>query len=548
MKKFLAGILFALALFAAPVSALAQGCNDASGFLKSFGQIPLGNLLALGPDCQHVQNAGQSISGPGLSIPGNIAFWQDTSGTSLGAAAVFHGVNPGSSALYSQIDSNGLASGVFNAMMISIGPALTNAEQFGSGGARLDQGIVGTGTISTSTGSVYGITGFGKSLAGAGANAIGVGAWGLCGATGCSVWAGADAIHNALTLAANSGFDANSIMGREIDVNIRFKLGGIEPVISQLMGLNITGGGDTAVAQGSAASVGPLNVNNGTKWATAFATRAGASQVAFVAGPNASSGVSVPTQPIQLIGVDSGGVGLTYSIFGDGAKNFTIQSPLNGFVALGDIAGNYINVSATLGGAKVKFPALAAAGVIINGATGILSSSLSLSGLTAVTAGVDGSAFIIGPGGTGANNSFLKLLGSNATAQGAELKFTKNDVSTTSWFIGHVSAIEAAGASSDLEYFNQNTSVRTMRLSIADDSVTFASTVNATSGTVGAINTLGGIGAAKDIFAGGTIRYNTGLSANGSLGVTKTCTIAAGQVLTFTLGILTATSGTAGCV
>lgn len=46
----------------------------------------------------------------------------------------------------------------------------------------------------------------------------------------------------------------------------------------------------------------------------------------------------------------------------------------------------------------------------------------------------------------------------------------------------------------------------------------------------------------------GIVNYQTGIQANGTAGITKTCTIAVGNVLTFTLGILTATSGVAGCV
>lgn len=46
----------------------------------------------------------------------------------------------------------------------------------------------------------------------------------------------------------------------------------------------------------------------------------------------------------------------------------------------------------------------------------------------------------------------------------------------------------------------------------------------------------------------GQIAAQNGFIANNLAGINKTCTIAVGQVLTFTLGILTATSGTAGCV
>lgn len=48
--------------------------------------------------------------------------------------------------------------------------------------------------------------------------------------------------------------------------------------------------------------------------------------------------------------------------------------------------------------------------------------------------------------------------------------------------------------------------------------------------------------------ASGVINAVAGYKVNGTAGITKTCTIAVGNVLTFTLGILTATSGVAGCV
>lgn len=144
---------------------------------------------------------------------------------------------------------------------------------------------------------------------------------------------------------------------------------------------------------------------------------------------------------------------------------------------------------------------------------------------SALVAGTDGSIATIGPGGTGATSSFLKLLGANATAQGAVIKFSKNDAGTTDWFLGHLSRVEATGTSSDLEYFNVATSVRTMRLAIADDSVAFASTVNATSGTAGAINTLGGVGATKDVWAGANVIATGAHIAKGSapVGTTGSC-------------------------
>ncbi len=72
-------------------------------------------------------------------------------------------------------------------------------------------------------------------------------------------------------------------------------------------------------------------------------------------------------------------------------------------------------------------------------------------------------------------------------------------------------------------------------------------TTASTSKTTGSIINSGGFGNSGAIWTD-TLVYTTGISANGSAGITRTCTIAVGNVLTFTLGILTATSGAAGCV
>lgn len=65
MKK-LAGIFFVAFLSFYANAASAQLCNDNSGFLKSFGPIPLGDTVILGPDCQHLQDGGTSGGGAGV--------------------------------------------------------------------------------------------------------------------------------------------------------------------------------------------------------------------------------------------------------------------------------------------------------------------------------------------------------------------------------------------------------------------------------------------------------------------------------------------------
>lgn len=44
----------------------AQVCNSPSGFVQSFGNIPIGNILVLGPDCTHIQDGG--LPGGGANI------------------------------------------------------------------------------------------------------------------------------------------------------------------------------------------------------------------------------------------------------------------------------------------------------------------------------------------------------------------------------------------------------------------------------------------------------------------------------------------------
>lgn len=84
--------LFSLAaLVSLALPANAQQCNSASGFLKSFGEIPLGNILVLGPDCEHVQDGGGTASGNvvgpafGSTTAGQFALWADTTGRVLKA-------------------------------------------------------------------------------------------------------------------------------------------------------------------------------------------------------------------------------------------------------------------------------------------------------------------------------------------------------------------------------------------------------------------------------------------------------------------------------
>lgn len=228
---------------------------------------------------------------------------------------------------------------------------------------------------------------------------------------------------------------------------------------------------------GGGGGVQPTGISPGTGVATALATNVGTAG-AFVVNGGA---LGTPTSGV--------GTNLTGTASGLTAGHVTTNANLTGPITS---SGNATSIAAQTG----------------TGSTFAMSAGPTFTGTVQVTsillAGVDGSRFTLGPGGTGALNGQLFINGSNATGQGADIIFAKNSSSgSNSWFLGHVSAIEGTGTSTDLEYFNQATSGRTMRLSSADDSVAFASIINATSGTVGAINTLGGIGVSKDIWGNG---------------------------------------------
>lgn len=278
--------------------------------------------------------------GPTTSVVGNIAFWNSTDGTKLGAPLAFQSGNPGNAALYSTIASPGTGTAVNNAMQVSLGTPITSTEQWGGSvnGARLDQAIVGTATISTSTGSAYGVTGFGKSLGTALANVIGVGGWGYCAATNSSCWAGADSVHNAdaPNTVPNVGFSVNSMIAHEFDISIHLLPGAVEPTIAQLFAIDIAGAGESSANQGTAVSIGPLSNTTSAKWATGFMTRAGAALTAFTAGPTAVSGNNLASQPFVFQSTGGTGLPVSSQMYADGSANilFNASSGLHNFGAL----------------------------------------------------------------------------------------------------------------------------------------------------------------------------------------------------------------------
>jgi len=88
MGNTVKGLFAALFIFVAGISsAHSQTCNDPSGFLKSLGPISLGNLLILGPDCQHVQDGG-APQGTSININSILSYGGNGNGTFNNSAAI----------------------------------------------------------------------------------------------------------------------------------------------------------------------------------------------------------------------------------------------------------------------------------------------------------------------------------------------------------------------------------------------------------------------------------------------------------------------------
>lgn len=86
-----------IAALLAPQRLHAQVCNDPSGFIKSFGSINLGDLLVMGPDCQH------AVDGGSLGLTGgNIVFPEQCGATGDG----FHDDAPAIRTCAAQVAAN----------------------------------------------------------------------------------------------------------------------------------------------------------------------------------------------------------------------------------------------------------------------------------------------------------------------------------------------------------------------------------------------------------------------------------------------------------
>jgi hypothetical protein len=375
-----------------------------------------------------------TVTGPSSSTVGNIAFFDNTSGSSIGAAPAFQSGNPGNAGTYSTLanPANGYTT-LYNGLQFSQGAPLPANRQFGVDAVGVQQAVVGTLSIASGDESVQGnaVAGYVETSQGVPSSAVGVFGQAATTVANASLFganfiagnvSGSDVHHH--------GLDVNFIACAEFDLNLWQTAGAVDPVANggNAYGIWITGGGDIVGPYGTAIAVHFAGIINDAKWINGFATRAGAAINAFVVGP-AGVGSNQPSQHVVYQSVDAGGVARAAVTFSDQNGSYYIAPSANAAVVIEDGNGNVlIETQAGFGGSHVRLPALTSAGVVTNDASGVLSSSATLpSGLTLPNPIIDysGNTITLGAGASGliANNVACEIAIREASFTGELAKF-----------------------------------------------------------------------------------------------------------------------------
>lgn len=335
---------------------------------------------------------GTILLGPVTSRKGNIAFFNETTGTQLEANLAFNSGNPANAALYSQVD-NPADGHVLNysGLQLSIGDTIGYGEQIGQGAAGFKQALVGTVATNPTDnpvagpigglGGAYGVMGYAKGNGTA--NVVGVGGYAAANVTNGNAWGANFVVHNMMPVYQYQGKSTNWMSGIEVDINVWKGTAGVERTHNNIFGIYIHGGGDSTTDQGQAVGVERLSVDTNARWTTAFASRAGAAETALFAGPATRAANTVDSQYITLQAVSALGVNRPNVIWGDSSGNFIFQSSIGGAHIFRDGSLNaFVTMFNPSGGSGVTFNKLnGAPGLAIVGATGVLNSTTTGAGV-----------------------------------------------------------------------------------------------------------------------------------------------------------------------
>lgn len=329
----------------------------------------------------------QSIQlGPGQVLANGSAAQRPGGATSLtmngllGPTAAYQVGNPGNAALFAQIPNPpGGHVATYNGLVVCQGACVPSLQQFGTDLHGTKQAIVGTNSIpvgDATTGQACGVCGYSitnVAANAAGAGAIGVYGNGLLGVPGGNVFGISAIAQNSNGDQSITGYDANYVGGIESDVLIFKKSGGADPTItSGHVYAYIAAGSSTLAARisngtGSAAYVADmLSVFTGIPWEHGFQTYAGAAVNALTVGP-AGLGANQPSQTILFQSVNAGSV----------PKTGSLELDQNGSLIAFPTSGTNFVVSA--GAGTLQVVSMSVAGVVVNDASGLMTSLASLS-------------------------------------------------------------------------------------------------------------------------------------------------------------------------
>ncbi|WP_441267985.1 hypothetical protein AB7G19_17115 [Bradyrhizobium sp. 215_C5_N1_1] len=325
-------------------------------------------------------------AGPGSSVVGNIAFWNNTSGNSLAATPAYQAGNPGNAALFSQIANPSTLTVSNNALQVSLGTPIPAGQQEGYNlpASPTQSAIVGTcriGASDTTTHGCLGTAGYaitGSPTGGGGAVAVGMFGQGATSIANASVFGGNTIVTNSDGGAPggvlNPGQNSNFLGSFEADINIIKLAGGGEPTIGNVFGIGVAGGGTSTTSQGDGFQLNALSVVTGAKWSNGYRTMAGSAVSAFTAGPATTGATTVNSQPITFQGINASGVAKSGTIYGDSNGSIQIKPALATSI-LDGTGISLIIAQGGLGTAGVQLPQIAGtAGILTNDTSGNLSS------------------------------------------------------------------------------------------------------------------------------------------------------------------------------
>lgn len=355
----------------------------------------------------------------GVSAPGNIAFFTNTTSTRIGASPLYQSGNPGNAALFSSVPNRTLGlPQTFNGFQFSQGSPILAANQGGQNITGLQQALVGTISLAAGeTKAGIGVAGYAESNSADPANAIGIFGQAQCNVAGGSIFGGSLVAQNIANSAA-LGLDANYLAGLEINPNLWKKAGGTNPTVNgnHFYGLNIQGGGNHTNEIGSAIVINNAALPATTRWASGIEFVAGSSITAVNIGPVAL-GNSQSSQSIVMTGADAGGLAKSFAIFADPNGSGYFSPAVNGQLNILDGSGHVLlqtqAVGVVGGNTGVVFPQVATAGVITNSGSGVLSSSASLA---ATLGGTGQTACALGDTLYSSATNTLSRLAGNTTA------------------------------------------------------------------------------------------------------------------------------------